>query len=59
MPSASGSLVLTEDGKLFHEDVRKAVDQVLLAEEQLAAHQAIRNHHLLIGAEDADLGETD
>ncbi len=29
--SIRGSLVLTEDGELFHADARKAVDQVLLA----------------------------
>jgi DNA-binding transcriptional LysR family regulator len=44
-----GRLVLTEDGESFREDARKAVDQVLLAEEQLAARRAIRNHHLVIG----------
>ncbi len=47
--SIRGSLVLTEDGELFHEDARKAVDQVLLAEEQVYARQAIRSHHLLVG----------
>lgn len=47
--SIRGRLVLTEDGALFHEDARKAVDQVLLAEEQLEARHAIRNHHLLVG----------
>lgn len=47
--SIRGSLVLTEDGELFHEDAIKAVDQVLLAEEQVYARQAIRSHHLLVG----------
>lgn len=47
--SIRGSLILTEDGELFHADARKAVDQVLLAEEQLEARHAIRNHHLLVG----------
>ena len=47
--SRRGGLVLTEDSGLFYEDARKAVDQVLLAEEQLAARQAIKNHHLVIG----------
>ena len=47
--SGRGRLVLTEDGESFREDAKKAVDQVLLAEEQLAARRAIRNHHLVIG----------
>lgn len=47
--SVRGSLILTVDGELFHEDARKAVDQVLLAEEQVHARQAIRNHHLVVG----------
>ncbi|MDQ2835147.1 MAG: LysR family transcriptional regulator [Acidobacteriota bacterium] len=47
--SGRGRLVLTEDGESFRDDARKAVDQVLLAEEQLAARRAIRNHHLVIG----------
>ncbi len=47
--SIRGSLVLTEEGELFYEDARKAVDQVLLAEEQVYARQAIRSHHLLVG----------
>jgi len=47
--SGRGRLVLTEDGESFREDARKAVDQVLLAEDQLAARRAIRNHHLVIG----------
>lgn len=45
----SGSLILTEDGRLFYEDAMKAVKQALLAEEQLYARQAVRNHHLVIG----------
>jgi DNA-binding transcriptional LysR family regulator len=44
-----GRLVLTEDGELFHEDAMKAVAQALLAEEQVYARQAIRNHHLVVG----------
>ncbi len=40
--SIRGGLVLTEDGELFHEDARKAVDQALLAEEQVYARQTIR-----------------
>ncbi len=44
-----GRLILTEDGGLFYEDAVKAVNQALLAEEQLYARQAIRNHHLVIG----------
>ena len=47
--SGRGRLVLTEDGESFRDDARKAVDQVLLAEEQLAARRAIRSHHLVIG----------
>jgi DNA-binding transcriptional LysR family regulator len=47
--SARGSIVLTEDGQCFLEDARKAVDQVLLAEEQVYARQAIRDRHLLVG----------
>ena len=47
--SGRGRLVLTEDGESFRDDARKAVDQALLAEEQLAARRAIRNHHLVIG----------
>ncbi len=47
--SGRGRLFLTEDGESFRDDARKAVDQVLLAEEQLAARRAIRNHHLVIG----------
>jgi DNA-binding transcriptional LysR family regulator len=44
-----GNLSLTEDGESFYEDARKAVDQILLAEEQVYARKAIRSHHLLIG----------
>ncbi len=44
-----GRLVLTEDGESFHEDARRGVEQVLLAEEQLAARKAIKNNHLVIG----------
>ena len=43
------SLILTEDGERFHEDARKVVEQALLAEEQIYARQAIRNHHLVVG----------
>jgi len=44
-----GKLILTEDGQEFYEDATKAVGQALLAEEQVYARQAIRNHHLVIG----------
>jgi DNA-binding transcriptional LysR family regulator len=44
-----GRLRLTEDGELFYEDTTKAVGQVLLAEEQVYARQAIRNRHLVVG----------
>ena len=44
-----GRLILTEEGEQFYEDARKAVDQVLLTEEQVYARQAIRNHHLVVG----------
>jgi len=47
--SRRGSLVLTEEGQSFYGDSRKAVDQILLAEEQLAARQAIKNHYLKVG----------
>ena len=47
--SSRGNLILTEEGKLFHEDAKKAVDQALLAEEQLAARREIKDHHLLVG----------
>lgn len=47
--SIRGGLILTEDGELFYRDARNAVEQVLLAEEQVYARQAIRNHHLLVG----------
>jgi DNA-binding transcriptional LysR family regulator len=44
-----GSLTLTDDGERFHDDAMKAVKQALLAEEQVYARQAIKNHHLLVG----------
>jgi DNA-binding transcriptional LysR family regulator len=44
-----GRLVLTEDGEQFNEDAMKAVQLALLAEEQVYARQAIRNHHLVVG----------
>lgn len=44
-----GKLILTEDGEKFYEDALKAVEQALLAEEQVYARQAIRNHHLVVG----------
>lgn len=47
--SVRGSLTMTEDGELFYEDAKKAVDQVFLAEEQVYARQAIRDRHLLVG----------
>ncbi len=43
------SLILTEDGKQFHDDARKAVEQVILAEDQVYARQSIRNHRLVVG----------
>ncbi len=47
--SIRGVLILTADGEEFHEDARRAVEQVLLAEEKVYARQAIRSHHLLVG----------
>lgn len=47
--SVRSGLALTEDGELFYEDAKKAVDQALLVEEQAAARQAIRDHRLLVG----------
>jgi len=44
-----GSLILTEDGEQFHDDARKAVEQILRLETQLEARQAIKSHRLLIG----------
>jgi DNA-binding transcriptional LysR family regulator len=44
-----GRLILTEDSELFHEDAMRVVEQALLAEEQVYARQAIRNHHLVVG----------
>jgi len=44
-----GRLILTEDGEQFYEDAMKAVEQALLAEEQIYARQAVRNHHLVVG----------
>jgi len=44
-----GHLVLTAEGELFYEDATRAVEQALLAEEQVYARQAIRNHHLVVG----------
>ena len=44
-----GRLALTEDGESFHEDARRGVEQVLLAEDQLAARKAIKSNHLVIG----------
>ena len=41
--------MLTEDGELFYEDAMKAVEQTLLAEEQVYARQTIRNRHLVVG----------
>lgn len=47
--SAAGSLTMTEDGVLFYEGAKRAVDQALLAEEQVAARRAIRDRRLLVG----------
>ncbi|MGA7155388.1 MAG: LysR family transcriptional regulator [Acidobacteriaceae bacterium] len=44
-----GKLILTEDGEKFYEDAARAVEQALLAEEQVYARQDIRNHHLVVG----------
>jgi DNA-binding transcriptional LysR family regulator len=44
-----GELVFTADGEWFYDDAVKAVEQALLAEEQVYARQAIRNHHLVVG----------
>lgn len=44
-----GRLVLTGDGESFHQDAMRVVQQTLLAEEQVYARQAIRNHHLVVG----------
>ncbi len=44
-----GRLALTEEGESFHEDARRGVEQVLLAEDQLAARKAIKSNHLVIG----------
>jgi len=47
--SKRGSLVLTEDGEFFYRDTKIAVDQALLAEEQLAGRQAMKSHRLIVG----------
>lgn len=44
-----GRLILSEDGEDFYDDAAKAVEQALLAEEQIYARRAIRNHHLVVG----------
>lgn len=44
-----GKLLLTADGEEFYNDATKAVGQALLAEEQVYARQAIRNHYLMVG----------
>lgn len=44
-----GRLVLTEEGESFYEDAKRGVEQVILAEEQLAARKAIKNNHVVIG----------
>lgn len=44
-----GRLFLSEDGALFYNDAAKAVEQAILAEEQVYARQAIREHHLVVG----------
>ena len=44
-----GRLVLTDEGESFYEDAKRGVEQVLLAEEQLAARKAIKDKHLIIG----------
>lgn len=44
-----GHLILSEDGELFYGDAAKAVEQAILAEEQIYARRAIRNHHLVVG----------
>jgi DNA-binding transcriptional LysR family regulator len=47
--SIKGTLSLTLDGEEFHTDAKRAVEQVLLAEEKVFARQAIKSHHLLVG----------
>jgi DNA-binding transcriptional LysR family regulator len=47
--SIRGTLSLTPDGEEFHTDAKRAVEQVLLAEEKVFARQAIKSHHLLVG----------
>lgn len=49
LEKSEGRLVLTEDGEFFYQDATKAVEQVLLAEEQVHARQAIRNGRLVVG----------
>ena len=44
-----GRLILTSEGELFHRDAARAVEQALLAEEQVYARQAISRRHLLVG----------
>jgi DNA-binding transcriptional LysR family regulator len=47
--SIRGTLSFTADGEEFYADARRAVEQVLLAEEKVYARQAIKSHHLLVG----------
>jgi len=49
MPLPNLELKLAEDGELFYEDAMKAVEQAILAEEQVYARQTIRNRHLVVG----------
>lgn len=44
-----GRLMLTKDGAQFYEDAMRGVEQIALAEEQVYARQAIRDHHLVVG----------
>ena len=44
-----GRMILSEDGELFYDDAAKAVEQAILAEEQIYARRAIRNRHLVLG----------
>lgn len=44
-----GRLMLTGDGEQFYEDAMRGVEQIVLAEEQVYARQAMRDHHLVVG----------
>lgn len=44
-----GRLELTKDGEQFYEDAMRGVEQIVLAEEQVYARQAMRDRHLVVG----------